>query len=70
MSRDNQIDTRLQAAREGALIVNYMHRFCSYAYPDRDPSQLETCPVSLTTRMVLFYRLLHWREMDPVDVEV
>ncbi|KAL5401473.1 hypothetical protein PMIN03_011489 [Paraphaeosphaeria minitans] len=53
MSGDNRIDARLQAARDGALIVNYMHQFYSYTYPDRDPSQLETCHVSPTTEMIV-----------------
>jgi hypothetical protein len=70
MSGDNQIDARLQAARDGALVVNYMHHFYSHAYPDRDPSQLETCHVSLTTEMITSYLWLHWREVDPVDGEV
>jgi hypothetical protein len=43
MSGDNQIDAGLQAARDGALIVHYVHQFYSYAHPDCDPSQLETC---------------------------
>jgi hypothetical protein len=42
MSDDNQIDARLQAARDGALIVKYMHQFYSHAYRERKPSQLET----------------------------
>ncbi|RYO45129.1 hypothetical protein AA0116_g13397 [Alternaria tenuissima] len=70
MSGDNQIDARLQAARDGALIVNYMHQFYSHAYPDRGPTQLETCHVSLTTEMISSYLWLHWCEMDPVDGEV
>lgn len=70
MSGDNQIDARLQAARDGALLVNYMHHFYSHAYPDRDPSQLETCHVSLTTEMITSYLWLHWREVDSVDGEV
>ncbi|KAF3032096.1 hypothetical protein E8E12_000463 [Didymella heteroderae] len=69
MSGDNQIDARLQAARDGALIVNYMHHFYSHAYPDRDPSQLETCHVSLTTEMITSYLWLHWREVDPTIQE-
>lgn len=70
MSGDNQIDTRLQAARNGALIVLYMHQLCSHAYPDRGPSQLETCHATLTTEMISSYLWLHWREVDPVDGEV
>jgi hypothetical protein len=70
ISGDKQIDARVQAARDGALIVNYMHHFYSHAYPDRDPSQLETCHVSLTTEMITSYVWLHWREVDLVDGEV
>jgi hypothetical protein len=70
MSGDNQIDTRLQAARDGALIVSYMHQFYSYAYSARDPWQLETCHVSLTIEMISSFLWLHWREVDPVDGEV
>lgn len=70
MSRGNPIDTRLQAARDGALIVNCVHRFYSYAYPSRDPSQLETCPVFLTTEMISSYLYLHWLEVGPVYGEV
>ncbi|KAF2023766.1 hypothetical protein EK21DRAFT_118456 [Setomelanomma holmii] len=70
ISGDHQIDARLQAARDGAPLVNYMHRFYLYAYPDRDPSQLETCHVSLTTEMISSYLRLRWREVDSVDDEV
>lgn len=70
MSGENQIDARFQAARDGALIVNYMHQFYSHAFPDQHPSQLETCHVSLTTDMISSYIWLHWREVDPIDGEV
>ncbi|KAF2023598.1 hypothetical protein EK21DRAFT_80534, partial [Setomelanomma holmii] len=70
MSSDNQINARLQAARDGAFIVSYMHQFYSHAYPDRDPSQLKTCHVSLTTDMISSFLWLHWHEVDPVDGEV
>ncbi|KAF1958624.1 hypothetical protein CC80DRAFT_490458 [Byssothecium circinans] len=37
----NQVHASLQAARNGALIVNYMHHSYSLAYPNRDPTHLE-----------------------------
>jgi hypothetical protein len=40
MFSDKQIDARLQAARDGVLVVAYMHLFYSHGCPDRDPSQL------------------------------
>ncbi|KAL6711787.1 hypothetical protein ACN47E_002830 [Coniothyrium glycines] len=70
MSGENQIHASLQAARDGALIVNYMHQFYSTAYPNRNPSQLYTCHVSLTTDMLTTSLWLHWREVDSVDKQV
>jgi hypothetical protein len=70
MSGDNRIDARLRAAHDGTLIINYMHQFYPYGYPDCDSSQLETCHVSLTTETISFYRLRQWREVDSVDGEV
>jgi hypothetical protein len=70
MSSDNQIDARLQAARDGALIVNYMHQFYSHAYPDLGPTLLEMCRVSLIAETISSYFWLHWRKVDPVDGKV
>lgn len=70
ISGENQVHASLQAARDGALIVNYMHHFYSLAYPNRAPTQLETCHFSLTTEGYTIILWIHWREVDPKDGEV
>ena len=67
---ENQVHASLQAARDGALIVNYMHHFYSIAYPNRPPTQLETCHFSLTTEGYTIILWTHWREVNPEDGEV
>lgn len=67
---ENQVHASLQAARDGALIVNYMHHFYSLAYPNRAPTQLETCHFSLTTESYTIILWIHWREVNPEDGEV
>jgi hypothetical protein len=42
-----EADARLQAARDGVLVVAYMHLFYSHGCPDRDPSQLILLVASL-----------------------
>lgn len=70
ISGENQFHASLQAARDGALIVNYLHKFYSQAYPDNSPSQLETCHFSVTTEMYTCMLWIHWREENPVDGKV
>ena len=67
---ENQVHASLQAARDGALIVNYMHQFYSLAYPNRPPTQLQTCHFSTTTEIYTYMLWIHWREVDPDDGEV
>jgi hypothetical protein len=47
-SGEGHFQASIQAARDGALIVNYMHHFYSLAYPYRHPTPLETCHFSIT----------------------
>jgi hypothetical protein len=47
----------IQAARDGALIVNYMHRFYSLAYPNCPPTPLETAHFLVTTEG---YTIIIW----------
>jgi hypothetical protein len=47
-----------------------MHDFYSLAYPNRAPTQLETCHFSLTTEGYTIILWIHWREVDPEDDEV
>ncbi|RMZ72886.1 hypothetical protein GMOD_00010470 [Pyrenophora seminiperda CCB06] len=70
ISGENQVHASLQAARDGALIVTYMHQFYTLAYPNRNPTQLETCHFSLTTEGYTIILWIHWREVDPEDGEV
>lgn len=70
MSGENQVHASLQAARDGALLVNYMHYFYSLAYPDQPPTQLETCHLSVTTEGYTVILWVHWREVDQQDNEV
>ncbi|KAF2811521.1 uncharacterized protein BDZ99DRAFT_385092 [Mytilinidion resinicola] len=67
---ENQVHASLQAARDGALIVNYMHDFYSLAYPNRTPTHLETCHFSLTTEGYTIILWIHWREVDLENGEV
>ncbi|KAF1937774.1 hypothetical protein EJ02DRAFT_47020 [Clathrospora elynae] len=67
---ENQVHASLQAARDGALIVNYLHQFYSLAYPNRPPTQLQTCHFSITTEIYTCMLWIHWREVDPDDGEV
>jgi hypothetical protein len=70
-SGKNQVNASTQAARDGALIVNYMHKFYAYAYPqDPPPTQLETCHFSLTTEGYTIILWIHWREVSLEDGEV
>lgn len=52
------------------LIVNYMHNFYSLAYPNRDPTEIETCHISLTTEGYTIILWIHWRESNAEDREV
>jgi hypothetical protein len=47
-----------------------MHHFYLLAYPNRDPTQLETCHFSVTTEGYTIILWIHWREVDPEDGEV
>jgi hypothetical protein len=47
-----------------------MHQFYLLAYPDRNPTQLETCHFSITTEIYTIILWIHWREVDPQDGEV
>ncbi|KAJ4286548.1 hypothetical protein N0V90_013248 [Kalmusia sp. IMI 367209] len=67
-SGENQFNASLQAARDGALIVNYMHNLYSTAYPDRAPTQLETCHFSLTIDGCTIILWIHWREIKDGEV--
>ncbi|KAH7111135.1 hypothetical protein B0J11DRAFT_543906 [Dendryphion nanum] len=67
---ENQVQASLQAARDGALIVNYMYDFYSLAYPNRTPTQLETCHFSVTTEGYTIILWIHWREVNPEDGEI
>ncbi|KAF2679391.1 hypothetical protein K458DRAFT_422212 [Lentithecium fluviatile CBS 122367] len=67
---ENQIHASLQAARDGALMVNYMHHFYSLACPNRDSTQLETCHFSLATEGYTVILWIHWREVDPETGDV
>lgn len=60
----------IQGARDGALIVNYMHRFYSLAYPNRPPTPLETVHFSVTTEGYTIIIWIHWREVHPQNNEV
>ncbi|GAO18604.1 hypothetical protein UVI_02061970 [Ustilaginoidea virens] len=70
LSGENQVHAALQAARDGALIVNYKCQFYLRAYPERCPSQLETCHFSATTETYTCILWIHWRESGPNDDEV
>ncbi|KAF2733706.1 hypothetical protein EJ04DRAFT_577407 [Polyplosphaeria fusca] len=65
-----QIQASVQAARNGALIVNYMHQFYLLAYPNRAPTPLETCHFSMTTECYTIILWIHWREVNPMDGQV
>jgi hypothetical protein len=47
-----------------------MHYFYSLAYPNRDPTQLETCHFSVTIEGYTIILWIYWREVDPEDGEV
>lgn len=47
-----------------------MHNFYSLAYPNRDPTEVETCHISLTTEGYTIILWIHWRELNPEDGEV
>ncbi|KAH8730348.1 hypothetical protein GQ44DRAFT_700175 [Phaeosphaeriaceae sp. PMI808] len=70
ISGENQIHASLQAARDGAVIVNYMHHFYALAYPSRQPTQIETCHFSVTTEGYTIMVWIHWREVNSEDGEV
>lgn len=70
ISGENQVHASLQAARDGALIVNYINHFYPLAYPDQPPTQLETCHFSVTTEGYTIILWIHWWEVDPGDGEV
>lgn len=53
-----------QGARDGFMIVNYLHRFYAIARPTRAPSFVETCHFSATIDMRSVILWVHWREED------
>ncbi|KAJ4365385.1 hypothetical protein N0V95_000532 [Ascochyta clinopodiicola] len=69
-SGEGQTHVSVQAARDGAIIVNYMHQFYTLAYPGRDPTAMETCHMSLTTEGYTIVLWIHWRETNTEDDEV
>ncbi|KAF2123681.1 hypothetical protein P153DRAFT_303566 [Dothidotthia symphoricarpi CBS 119687] len=67
---ESQVQASYQAARDGALIVNYMYQFYTLAYPNRAPSQLDTCHMSVTTEGYTITLWIHWREISTEDGQV
>ncbi|KAL5379351.1 hypothetical protein PMIN02_010964 [Paraphaeosphaeria minitans] len=47
-SNENILHAHNQAARDGAVIVNYLYNFYSLAYPDQGPAIIDTAHYSFT----------------------
>ncbi|KAI5357347.1 hypothetical protein Slin15195_G130040 [Septoria linicola] len=67
MNKGTHYQARLQSARDGAAIVQFLHHFYSYA-DDRDPDPVDTCHFSATCDMESVVVYVHWRNVTPEGV--
>ncbi|KAF2622115.1 hypothetical protein BU25DRAFT_352826, partial [Macroventuria anomochaeta] len=68
-SNQNHSHAHNQATRDGAVIVNYLHKFYSMAY-GREPSATETCHFSLTCDLLNGNIFVHWWDRDVHHMEL
>ena len=68
IANENMLHARYQAARDGAVVVNYLCEF--YRNADIEPSVVQTCHFSLTCDLETSEIWVHWREEDQHRMEL
>lgn len=69
-SNENISHAHNQAARDGAVIVNYLHKFYSLAYPDQRPLVVDIAHYSLTCDLHRAQIWVHWRDDEGRRMEI
>ncbi|KAF1948946.1 hypothetical protein CC80DRAFT_529721 [Byssothecium circinans] len=69
-SNENISHAHNQAARDGAVIVNYLHSFYSLAYPDHEPGPIDIVHYSLTCDLHTAQIWVHWRDEEGHHMEI
>lgn len=68
IANENMLHARYQAARDGAVVVNYLCEF--YQNSDIEPSIVQTCHFSLTCDLETTEIWVHWREGNQHHMEL
>ena len=68
-SNENISHAHNQAARDGAVIVNYLHEFYSLAYLDRHPLVVDTAHYSFTCDLHTAQIWVHWHDQEGHHME-
>jgi hypothetical protein len=69
-SNENISHAHNQAARDGAVIVNYLHRFYNLAYPDQQPVVVDTAHYSFTCDLHTAQIWVHWHDEEGHHMEM
>jgi hypothetical protein len=59
-----------QAARDDAVIVNYLHKFYNLAYPDQQPDVIDTAHYSFTSDLHTAQIWVHWYDEEGHHMEM
>ncbi|PSN58799.1 hypothetical protein BS50DRAFT_345239 [Corynespora cassiicola Philippines] len=68
IANENMLHARYQAARDGAVVVNYLREF--YKNSDIEPSIIRTCHFSLTCDLEMAEIWIHWHENKQHHMEL
>ncbi|KAF1347372.1 hypothetical protein EJ07DRAFT_142720 [Lizonia empirigonia] len=69
-SNENISHAHNQAARDGSVIVNYLHKFYSLAYPDQQPIVVDIAHYSFTCDLHTAQIWVHWHDEEGHHMEM